>query len=48
VPPSRGRIIIGVVERQDPDRRFADAFAVIRRHLETIYGVRVAWAPIPA
>ena len=28
--------------------RFVSAFAVIRRYLETTYGVRVAWAPIPA
>ena len=32
----------------DPDRRFAEAFASIRRYLETTYGIRVAWAPIPA
>lgn len=33
---------------EDPDRPFAHAFTVIRRYLETTYGVRVAWAPIPS
>jgi len=43
--PAQVRIIIAAV---DPDCHFAQAFASIRRHLETTYGIRVAWAPIPA